>query len=267
MTDLHDQIYPYIVGALPVPESAQFERHLTDCEDCRADVVALRQVAAELSNRVAAEPPPRLRSAVLAAIEDLPQQPGYASGGRRLRLLSGQQQSPAVAPTAGTAGQRPSSSWSWLPALVAAAAVLAALGFGGWAWQDRQSAQQEALQASQRTSQLTDLLSAEDVKVVTGQVTVSKGSGTVVLSPSRNEAVLVASGLPELPSGHVYQAWTIGRRPVPAGTFSLDGARSLVELPAAALRSQSVAITVEPTGGSDKPTTGPIFTVSIPRSI
>jgi hypothetical protein len=149
--------------------------------------------------------------------------------------------------------------------LLAAAAVIAALGFGGWAWQGREAAHREAQQASQQATQLTDLLSAGDVKTVTGRGVASGMTGTVVLSPSRRQAVLVASHLPQLPDGKVYEAWTIKTTPAPAGTFTAAEARSLVPLPPSTLAAQSVAITVEPAGGSAKPTTDAIFTVNIPR--
>jgi len=252
MTSLHDNAYLYVLGALSPDETADFEEHQADCPQCRAEVAEMRAMAAELSAAVAVAPPAALRSAVLSAIATTPQSPASdASTGRG---------STTVVPLRRSAGIRLSS-------LLAAAAVFAALALGGWAWQDRQAAHDQARQATQQVAQLTELLSATDVKTVTGRGVASGTSGTVVLSPSRHQAVLVASSLPVLPDGKVYEAWTIRADPVPAGTFTPDQAKIMVALPARALAAQSVAVTVEPVGGSAHPTTDAIFTVNIPQSI
>lgn len=154
-----------------------------------------------------------------------------------------------------------------LPALLAAAAVLAALALGGWAFQARQEAQQTAQEVTANTQRLTELLSASDVRVVSGQVTTTGGTGTVVMSPSRKRAVFVSTALPELPEGKIYEAWTTtDREPVPAAIFSAGEAKTAVSLPAAVIDAQSVGVTVEPAGGSPAPTSKPIFTVRVPRA-
>ncbi len=158
------------------------------------------------------------------------------------------------------------------PALLAAAAVLAALAFGGWAWQGKHSATRSAYEASQvaqdaraQATQLTEVLGAPDVKLVTGQVVSSAGSGTVVLSASSRKAVLVTANLPELPEGKVYEAWTIDKKPVPAGTFASEQHETVLSLPDAVFEAESVLITVEPAGGSKTPTSDPLFTVGLPH--
>jgi hypothetical protein len=264
MTNLHDEVYPYVVGALPSTETAEFEKHLTSCGRCSSDARELHEVTAELSLAAASTPPAGLRSAVLTAISDVAQVAEASPGVVEQRLASLSESRSSQRPRATVTPLHRAAPKRW-PALLAAAAVLAVLGFGGWAWQARQTAQQDAQQATQQATQLTDLLSARDVKTVTGRGVASGMTGTVVLSPSRRQAVLVASQLPELPSGKVYEAWTIKKTPVPAGTFTSAEAKRLVALPARALRAQSVAITVEPQGGSKQPTSDAIFTVNIPH--
>jgi anti-sigma-K factor RskA len=264
MTNLHDQAYPYVVGALPSTEAAEYEEHVANCDRCPSEIRTLHEVTAELSMVAAAAPPPGLRSAVLTAISDAPQLAATPRSVPGQRLTS---------PSEGRSSQRSRATVTPLhraapkrwPALLAAAAVFAVLGFGGWAWQARQAAQRDAQQATQQAAQLTELLSARDVKTVTGRGVASGMTGTVVLSPSRRQAVLVASHLPELPDGKVYEAWTIKKAPAPAGTFTAAEAKRLVALPRSALRAQSVAITVEPKGGSAQPTSDAIFTVNIPH--
>ena len=106
---------------------------------------------------------------------------------------------------------------------------------------------------------------APDVKTVSGRIVTTGGNGTVVLSASQQQAVFVATDLPDLPAGRIYEAWTIDGTPVPAATFSAQDAKTAVTLPPAAFDASSVAITIEPAGGSEAPTTKPIFTVSVPQ--
>jgi anti-sigma-K factor RskA len=82
----------------------------------------------------------------------------------------------------------------------------------------------------------------------------------VLASRTRNEAVLLVSGLPTVPSGRTYQAWVIGDgRPrsvgfvgaAPLGFGDLAGA-------------VKVALTTEPAGGSVQPTTTPVVLFDLP---
>ncbi|HET8600823.1 MAG TPA: zf-HC2 domain-containing protein, partial [Segeticoccus sp.] len=47
--DIHALSGAYAVDAVDEVERARFERHLTVCADCRAEVASLRAAAAELS--------------------------------------------------------------------------------------------------------------------------------------------------------------------------------------------------------------------------
>ena len=284
MNDLHEQAYPYAVGALPRHQAEEFEAHLAGCPWCDTEVAELRDVTYELSQSVATPAPADLRGAVLAAIAQTPQQTatGSPSAIPDVSVSAGvptqrddsppRRPAPTVIPLRRSQPQR-------LPALLAAAAVLAALAIGGWAFQSQQKAQQtarEAVQSQQvaeqtaqqaaaRTERLTELLSAPDVKTVSGRIVTTGGNGTVVLSASQQQAVFVATDLPDLPAGRIYEAWTIDHKPVPAATFSAQDAKTAVTLPPAAFDASSVAITIEPAGGSEAPTTKPIFTVSVPQ--
>ena len=74
-------------------------------------------------------------------------------------------------------------------------------------------------------------------------------------------ATLTAAGLGSAPSGKTYEAWVIpanGAAPRPAGLFR-GGRRTTVHLSATVPQHAVVAVTVEPAGGSTKPTTKPIL--------
>ncbi len=275
--DIHAHAYAYVVGALTDDETAEFERHLIECDECVAEVLDARAVASALSTVVATDPPAGLRSRVLAEIATTPQDeiPSAATEERPLVAVS----SPSRAPEVGRPGAPEDanvvpirSSWrSRGTSLLAAAAVIAAVGFGGWAIQSSQDAREsrEAAEvAASQSAALQNLLSSDDVRTVSGRFATSDDTGTVVMSQQRGQAMLVTSGLPELSDDQVYEAWTINGTPESAGTFTADGAEAMLELPEATFGADSVAVTVEPDGGSPEPgpTGEPIFAVTMPQS-
>jgi anti-sigma-K factor RskA len=250
MSDLHSLAPLYAVDALSDEETREFKTHLAGCPECAREVAALHEVTARLSADAAADPPAGLRSSVLAAIattpqdEQVPGAPGLATA-----VEPATEPGQPGAPVVPIRRSRPNRAIS----LLAAAAVLAAVGFGGWALYNRDTAQDAQAEAAA----LTRLLSAPDVQLVSGS---SGGmSATVVMSPDRGEAMFMASGLPAPPDGKVYELWTITDEPAPAGTFTPGDTETLVALPAAAFDAQSIAVTVEPEGGSDTPTSEPVM--------
>jgi anti-sigma-K factor RskA len=65
--DLHDLTAAYALDALDGDQTEEYERHLSECEECRAQLAELNETAAALPfATVAPEPPARLRAAILA---------------------------------------------------------------------------------------------------------------------------------------------------------------------------------------------------------
>jgi anti-sigma factor RsiW len=274
--DLHSQSDLYVVGALDPEELREYEAHLADCSECHQEVAAMRELAAELSELAAAEPPTELRASVLAQIARTPQDsvsareevsepvPTPAPGGRHAAPL----RADAVAgepPSNVTPIRRP---WATrVSAAVAAAAVVAAAIVGGWAINERNDARHEADIAAAQTAQLAEVLNSPDVQAASA-VVAGGGSAAVVRSKSSDVALLVTKDLPELPSGQVYEAWTIkgNGTPVPAGTFQPEGSQTTFKLTPAAVAAGAVALTVEPEGGSDRPTTTPIVAIDLSKA-
>ncbi len=269
MNDLHDQAVLYVVDALEPDEGQDFERHLEGCPDCQQEVRDMRAVTEQLSRSVAAEPPASLRSAILARIADTPQEsaaPHVAAADQHLAAAPDSAAPPARAAQADPASRSNVAvlrrSWpSRLPYLVAAAAVVTAVGFGGWALQSRQ----DVGEANQQYSEIALLLATPDVRTVSGSV-LGGGGGTVVLSRSQARAVFVAAGMPSLSNGKVYELWTVAGSPVPAGLFTPGDAPVVVHLPGAALSASRILVTVEPSGGSEHPTSSPVMSVTVPRT-
>ena len=266
MTETHSNAYASVVGALTASEAQDFERHVIECSACAEEVMDARAIASALSTTVAVNPPARLRGSVLASIAHTPQE--------QIATVTALPRSETVAADRSSRRNRATS-------LLAAAAVVAAVGFGGWAvqlGQDASDSQQAAdVALSQRaklaslltaadvqTAKLASLLTAADVQTVSGRFISSDDSGAVVMSEERQMAVLVATGLPKLPEGKVYEAWTVKGDPAPAGIFTSDDSDAVVELSDAAFDADSIAVTIEPAGGSPKPTGDAVFDVSLP---
>ncbi|WP_336245480.1 anti-sigma factor [Nonomuraea sp. SYSU D8015] len=118
-----------------------------------------------------------------------------------------------------------------------------------------------------RNEEMTAVLAAADARTVRRKVT-SGGTGTVVISRSKGRMVFTSSDLPELPETKGYELWLMGPDgPRPAGLLSraADGVTSPVVL-TPLKEDGKVALTVEPAGGSEKPTTQPIMLAELPAA-
>ncbi len=86
------------------------------------------------------------------------------------------------------------------------------------------------------------------------------------LSVAGGSLELHLHGLAALPAGKQYQAWLImpGAAPKPEPVFSADeSGEGSVAIPEAPAKGAVVAVTVEPAGGSQKPTTAPFLVAKI----
>jgi anti-sigma-K factor RskA len=281
VSDMHSPAGEYAVGALSDEETRQFETHLETCPDCREEVAEMRETAVQLSEGVATDPPPTLRASVLQQIaqtaqDSAPPRPALVATTDEQEL--GRHLAEGATSADGAGGnviplQRGAQRRNRLVGLLAAAAVVVAVAMGGWAVQSRNDANQATAQAQQATQALnaaqalTQVLAAKDAKTASGSF-IAGGNGTVVVSRSEGRALLVAADLPALPSGKVYEAWTFSSSPTPkpAGTFTARSAPAVVSLPAAAVSASQVAVTVEPSGGSQQPTSKPVFAVTLPHA-
>lgn len=227
--DIHALSGAYAVDALDEFERARVDRHLAECADCRAEVDSLREAAAVMAETTALAPPASLRDRVLTGIDAVRPLPPLVS----------------AVPDRARSGRRR------FPALVAAAAVLVALGGGiAWhPWTDDGTTQVE-LSATQR------VLKAPDAETFTGTLH-GGATATVTRSRSADGAVWSASGLNTLPSGQVYALWLQGSNGmVFAGT--LDNPDDEVLLHGVDPTSAAGAgITIEDESGDPGPTLDP----------
>lgn len=246
--DTHALAGAYAVNAVTESERRSFESHLDQCADCRAEVAELRATAATLAADVELPPPPALRSSILSAVSQTRQLSPIEPTGMSTAEPGAAPTAPATAPVADDLAARRRRRFSpWL-AGVAAAAVVAV---GALVWQPWDDAPAQ-LNATEQVLQAAD---AQRLEQPWGSSEL-----TIVRSPSHKQAVFVADAMPTPPSGKAYQLWLDlpGQGMVSAGMIptSGDGVTMLLEGDAAA--AKGAGITLEPEGGSDKPTTTPI---------
>jgi hypothetical protein len=146
--------------------------------------------------------------------------------------------------------------WRQWVAAASVAALLAAIGGAvGWAIAPR---------GQGAGSQFIAFVARPGAKVVT----LAAGGGrslAVAFRPGERQAWVVGTGLPDPAGGKVYELWyrTGASAPMqPAGTFSpKDG--TVVAKVAVGSSFDTFAVSIEPAGGSEQPTTTPIYIVSV----
>jgi anti-sigma-K factor RskA len=228
----------YALDALDTDECAVFEEHLTTCQDCADEVRGMQAAAAELSLTTAAAPPPDLRAGVLTAIGKVRPLPPITDNVILLRRAR--------------AGR---SLWQGL----AAACALIAIATSVWGYQQHRDT---GRQTSAQVSAVDFLLRAPDAAAITGPV--GDGKATLLYSKAEGKAVLVAHGLPAPAAGRTYQLWMISPDNVAtsAGTFVPDGSGNAIKDVSGDLTGTvRMGVSVEPAGGSAKPTPGAIIAI------
>ena len=230
--DLHSLVAPYALDALDPAERARFEVHLDECSDCRSELSGFVATATRLGEAGAHKPPAGLRDRLMAEV------------------ATTRQERPTVVPLA-----RPSGLRRVLPRLAMAAAFLVgAVGVGGYLAERDNVSDLRADQAA-----ITEVMSASDAKT-TDKTFDGGGHVRLVSSDKVDSAYIVASDLPSLDDGKVYQVWVVkDDSPESQGHFTTKGSMIMKGLDGA----DRVAITVEPEGGSKQPTTMPIATLAV----
>jgi hypothetical protein len=240
--DLHVFTGSYALDAVSDAEREEFERHLQHCPTCETEVRGLRETAARLALACAVTPPARMERRVLAAAYQTRQLPPLSAD--RPRRSPRRRALPRRAPSRRTVTRR-------VAVLAAAASVAAAVALGI----TQLSVQHQLDQA--RATAIARVVTAPDAHVETAR-TSAGGNVTVVTSAALHEAVVSASGMATLPSSRVYQVWVLS--PSGARSAGLMHGSSLL----AAIRpGDRIGITVEPAGGTARPTTTPVAVLPV----
>lgn len=235
MTEEHIDTIDYAMDALDEVSRRRADQHLAHCAQCRAEVAEWREATAGLGvSATPVSPPPALRDAVLASAARVPQDD----------IVTASDDEPASSRT-----HRRTSHWL----LGAAAAVVILVGGGVTV------ATQPWNHNATTTSAIEQVEHAPDAQHATAPA--SKGSLVMVTSAKQGKAVATLRDVPAPAAGKVYQAWIItSNGPVSAGL--LQPGKPTV-LKGSITGAKAAAVTVEPAGGSQQPTTKPIATVSM----
>ncbi len=232
-TDLHTLSGAYAIDALSPEEAEDFRSHLSQCPACQDEVRELQDAAARMGASEASAPPPALRARVLAAADQQPQLP------------------PKVRPAGGPGPRR------WTPRLLAAAAAVLLVVAGGIGYSQIHHDQ------PQLSASVSRVFTASDAHKATVD-TANGGTVTVATSRRLNQMAVETDRLPRLGGQQVYQIWAVhGGAMTSAGVLTNVTAGKSMSMPAP---GTEVAITIEPAGGSERPTTKPIVTVD-PASV
>jgi anti-sigma factor RsiW len=239
-TDIHTLAGAYALDAVTEIERAGFARHLAECETCTAEVAELTETAARLAIVTRATPPPRLRDAVLAEV------------GRTRQAGAGRTVSSDRATGRRTGIGRAAWPRRVLGAVAAALVLLAGVGTV-WVQQQRLGDAQRETQALQDVqTRMFQILAAGDAEVHT----TSSDGGTVRVATSAQlgDGVVAAENLPTPPDGQVYQLWRLADgAPTSIGVFT-EGQRTGSVAMDTLGGADTVALTLEPPGGSATPT-------------
>ncbi|SEH64947.1 Anti-sigma-K factor rskA [Mycolicibacterium rutilum] len=225
-TDLIALAAPYALHAMTDAERADVDRRVAAAPPALAqaftdEVRSVRETMAVLSAGTAVEPPADLRARLLAEVRE-----------------------PEPAPVRELRPRR----WQ-KPALAAAAALVVGLGALGVGL---------ALRPAPSVSTAEQVFAAPDVRTVSGEIP-GGGTATVVFSREKDAGVLVMNNVTPPQAGTVYQMWLVDEKGAhSAGTMdSAAVAPSTTAVLPDLGDSRTLAFTIEPPGGSQRPTGAP----------
>ena len=220
--ELKSLIAPYVLGVIPEDEAGAIRSHIVTCDECMADAERFAEAAASLTHLVGAEElPAGFEKRVIAAVrpEGEPALPPKRKPVLR-RVLAG-----AVA------------------LLVIAVAALTG------AWLDVRNDLDES-----------QTLAEALFNSVPGVELNGAAAGQAKLITSEDGAVFVARDMQPAPGGSTYQLWYLDDGvPSSAGTFDTSRGVAVLRVPRGFEGHDAAAVTIEPIGGSEQPTTEPIL--------
>ena len=232
-------------------ERSRFEHHLRRCQQCADEVREMSATATRLGFAATQPPPPQMRERVLAAAGRTRQLPPVVDHAR-----------PTGEPRQRRAGSRgrqgrpvPRLAWGVVAASLVVIVVLTTVLL---------RTQSELNQSRAHQVAITRVLGAPDARAVTERTSLG-GTATVVYSHSRHSLILTSAHLPPPPNGKVYELWLLGPPRVRAAGLlpaTAQGHTSPV-LVKGFVPGDQLGMTVEPAGGTSRPTTTPILVLPL----
>ena len=227
----------YALNAVSEDERAQIEEHLASC-GLHAEALEFERVAARLPEAIAErEPPADLRDRILTSSRDTAASPD-ATRDSGIAWYAERESTPTAVPTR--------SSWivpRFVPYAIAAAVAVLMIGFVS----------------------LTVFTGSDGTQI--REATNDDGVSTrLAYNAGDQSADISFQGLPALEANQTYQLWTIGpdSAPVSAGLLDrLEDGTASTSISGSFEDGTTFAITVEPAGGSDQPTTDPLIATTL----
>lgn len=236
----------YVLGALPDDERRLFEEYLRDHPEYRAEVDELSGLAGLLALSTSeVEPSPRLRRNLMSVVESEASHTRSAARGAARR-----------------------SVLAWLSGLFTGqrfalgAAALAVIGLLSWNLVLQGEVNNLEGEIAKTENARPQPAGSETIKLKGSAATQDARVELVRLEDQRT--ILVAQNLPPIEQGKTYQLWVIdGDVPKPSSTFKTG--ENLISTPVKSSLegADTVAITIEPAGGSQAPTSTPMMSAKL----
>ena len=213
-------------------------------------------------------PPPALKADLFARLASTPQLPPADTAAQTMDASTPVTPAPAAnAATPEPAAPGPAEAaarrrWFSRPIAILAAAAAAVVLFVGGAFVGSALSGSDSFQ-QQQASALASINAAPDAQRASAPVS-GGGTATLVWSGDLGKSALVATDLPPLPNGKTYELWYMrDGQAIPAGTLNPAGSGSTWRVLAGNMTAgDAVGVTVEPKGGSSKPTSPPIVAIN-----
>jgi len=240
----------YVLDALPQEERRSFKEYLTAHPERQAVIDELGAVAGLLAFAPhEQEPSPELRSRVMEVVEA---EAALRRDGRESVFARFVQ-------------------YVGVRGLALGAAALLVIGLLSWnvLLQNQVKDLQGEVQSAQ--GQVNDLQAkVRDAKTQQTQTIqlsgtwANQGADAEVASINEDRIILVAHNLPSVPEGQTCQIWVIkGDVPEPSGLFQPGGDETAAPITTPVKQGDTIAVTVEPAGGSEQPMSDPVLSAEL----
>ncbi|WP_280347191.1 anti-sigma factor [Nocardia neocaledoniensis] len=233
-----DEAYPYALDALDAQQRRAVDNWLDaagpeTAAEFLATVSRIQETVAALSITDAVPPPARLEAALMRALDQL---------------------DPQVRPPVRRTDADRRWQWRWF---MAAAALIVAVGAGSWiaAVVERGDGGTGAITAQQVLEEPDSRESSVPIE--------GGGAMSVAQSAALGAAAVSFRDMPPLPDDRAYQLWRIPSGNSPQSVAVMAGAAGEASVVTAVNPADTLAVTVEPAGGSPGPTTPAIVSMAV----
>jgi anti-sigma-K factor RskA len=237
----------YVLGALPEEERLSFEDYLAAHPEKQAEIDELGAVAGLLAfYPQEQEPSPELRSRIMEVVET-------EAEPRRVRGRS----------TFARVGDFLS-----VRNLALGAAALLVIGLLSWnvmlqgQVEDLQGRVQDAQgQVQDLQAQVKEAQEQQPSPTIELEGSwADQGANAKVVFINKNQAILVAKDMPSVPEDRTCEIWVISNDvPKPSGLFQPEGNVTAAPITNSITNADVIAVTIEPAGGSEQPTSDPVL--------